>query len=610
MFIKFIAATSAAAISLAAQCANSRVEFRECPKCEFRIKIADDCKKAYVNLSKLDGIPKEKMAKRAEMLLDMAKPLPPGATRRPTMGWSSWNTFGLNISENVIVETAKAMAANGLKDAGYLYVNIDDGFFCGHGKDGKLRIIEERFPNGMKKVADEIHALGMKAGIYSDAGIDTCGGLFDRHDRRGVGSGLYGHDAQDCKYYFNDCGYDFIKVDYCGGRKLKLDVRKRYTEISKAIKASGCDVVFNVCRWAYPGTWISDVADSWRTTGDIRAKWSSVKGIINENLYLSAYCSPGHYNDMDMLEVGNVKGKVKTAFGKSDPGLTPDEELTHFGMWCMFSSPLLIGCDIRSMRPESLALAKNPYLLAMSQNDLGLQGYVVQRVGADGYVLVKDAFEKFGKARFVALYNGNDKETEFAVKSSTLDLAGNIDVFDLARKGDLGSFENEFTLKVAPHSTRFFRFDAQQRIQRTVYEAETAFLHDYQELGDAKQAGTAFSDRFKGASGGVLVRFLGNRASNWLEWRDVKVDVPGEYVLAIDYVSCNDRTFDLSIDGKAPVRLEAKETGWKTGTVTAKCVLNRGVHTVRLSNASDWMPDIDRMTLLPASGSAQTVNRR
>ena len=574
----------------------SGVEFRECPKCDKRIKVDLAEGKAYVNLSRLDGVPKEKMAQRAAMLLDFAKikPAAPGV-KRPTMGWSSWNTFGINISESTILETAKAMAGNGLRDAGYTHVNIDDGFFCGHDKDGKLRIIESRFPNGMKKVADGIHALGMKAGIYSDAGINTCGSLFN--DKRGRGSGLFGHDAEDCRYYFNECGYDFIKVDYCGGRQQKLDVRKRYTEIANAIRATGCDVTFNVCRWAYPGTWISDIADSWRTTGDIRANWRSLKSLIDRNLYMSAYCSKGHYNDMDMLETGVIKGKVKTAF-KGDTGLTPDEELTHFGMWCMLSSPLLIGCDVRTMLPESLELVKNPYLLGMNQNDLGIQGYVAQRVGKDGYVFVKDAVERFGKTRYVALYNGNDKETEFTVKSAALDLGGNIDVFDLAEKGDIGSFKGEFTLKLAPHSSRFFRFDAEERLERKVYEAETAFLHDFQCLSDFRKAGTAAPDALPGASGGVAVRFLGNRPSNWLEWREVEIKKGGRRTLELQYYSHGDRKFFVEIDGGEKMEFKtAKTPEGKTDTVVFEAELAPGFHTVRISNPGGWAPDIDKLTL-------------
>ncbi len=586
------AATAVSSIAAA----DSRVEYRECPKCDKRIRIDLAANKAYVNLSRLEGADKEAVAARAARLLDDAK-IPPAADVkiRPLMGWSSWNTFGCEISEAVILETARAMATNGLKAAGYTYVNIDDGFFWGHGEDGVLRFHPERFPNGMKGVVDGIHALGMKAGTYSDAGADTCGSMGG--DKGGVGAGLYGHDAADCKLHFNDLGFDFIKVDYCGGKRQKLDERERYTEIANAIKATGrTDVRYNICRWAFPGTWAADIAESWRTTGDIRAKWESVKAITAENLYLSAYAKPGHYNDMDMLEVGHLKGHVKTAFGKDDTGLTPDEERTHFGMWCMMSSPLLIGCDVRAIPESTKALITNPYLLAVNQNDLGCQAYVAQRDG-EAYVLVKDALERFGTSRYVALYNGTDEERELTVRAAALDLAGQIAAFDLVEMGDVGCFTDKVTVRLRPHAAKFYRFDAARRVPRTVFEAETAFLHDYQEIKNAAKAGTAFPAPFAGASGGVLVKFLGNRASNYLAWRDVKIDAAREYTLAFDYVSCEDRAFDLSIDGGAPVRVAAKATGSKIGTVEAKVVLPVGVHTIRLSNDTAWMPDIDRMIL-------------
>ena len=593
-----------AVLAAVAVTADTRVEFRDCPKCDKRIRIDLAAGKAYVNLSRLEGASRDEVAARAARLLDMAK-IPPARDPklRPLMGWSSWNTFGVDISETIILETARALATNGLKNAGYTYVNIDDGFFWGHGPDGILRFHPERFPNGMKPTVDGIHALGLKAGIYSDAGADTCGSMWGGSgsggkDKGGVGAGLYGHDAADCKLHFNDLGFDFIKVDYCGGGKLKLDEKARYTEIANAIKATGrTDVRLNLCRWAFPGTWAADIAESWRTTKDIRANWKSVKDLIGENLYLSAYARPGHYNDMDMLEVGQLKGAVKSIFGKhGDTGLTPDEELTHFGMWCMLSSPLLIGCDVRTIPASTKALITNPYLLAMNQNDLGLQGYVVSREG-DACILVKDAGQKFGRSRYVALYNGSDEEHEFTVRADALDVAGEVDAFDLVEMADVGRFSGEVFVKVAPHATKFYHIDAERRIQRTVYEAESAFLTDYQELRDAVRAGTAFPAPMKEASGGMYVRYIGNRASNDLVWKDVKIDSAGGYVLAFDYAAPEDRSFDLSVDGGPAKRVATPGTAGKIGTVKVTVPLSAGVHAIRLSNATAWMPDLDRMTL-------------
>ena len=304
---------------------------------------------------------------------------------------------------------------------------------------------------------------------------------------------------------------------------------------------------------------------------------------------------------MDMLEVGQLVGQLKSVFGKNgDTGITPDEETTHFGMWCMLSSPLLIGCDVRTIPASTKALITNPYLLAMNQNDLGLQGYVVAKDGA-AYILVKDAVEKFGKSRYVALYNGSDQAHEFTVRAADLDLGGRIDAFDLVEMADVGCFEDHVSVSVAPHASKFYRFDAERRVQRKVYEAECAYLADYQELDERfeKKLGTAAPAPMEGASGGMVVVKLGNSATNYLEWRDVKIDNDGEHVLAFDYSSPEERWFEVSVDGGAPRRLDVKGTDGMLSRVEVFARLSAGVHTIRLANASARMPDIDRLTLTP-----------
>ena len=192
------------------------------------------------------------------------------AQEGPTMGWSSWNTFGVNISENIIKKQADAMVSKGLDKVGYKFINIDDGYFGGRDKTtGQLLIHPTRFPHGMKTVVDYIHGKGLKAGIYSDAGHNTCGNYYNG-DVIAKGVGLYEHDQQDADFFFKELGFDFIKVDFCGGdgpqnsERLTLDEQERYTAISKAIENTGrTDVRLNVCRWDYPGTWVHDVAFSW-----------------------------------------------------------------------------------------------------------------------------------------------------------------------------------------------------------------------------------------------------------------------------------------------------------------------------------------------------------
>ena len=578
------------------------VNFVDCPKCDKRIRISEDGRDAFVNMSRIAPERKEEMKVRAEMLLGFARPVETANPKTPLMGWSSWNTFAEHISEEIIVGVAKTMATNGLKAAGYVYVNIDDGFFDGHGPDGRLRFNPSRFPNGMKGTVDGIHALGMKAGTYSDAGANTCASYGG--DKSGIGSGLYGHDAADCQLHFNELGFDFFKVDYCGGRRLHLEERTRYTEIANAIKATGRkDVRLNICRWAFPGTWAAELAGSWRTTRDIRASWKSVSGIIAENLYLSAYASPGHFNDLDMLEVAQIKGAVKSAFGSSgDVGMTLDEEAAHFGMWCIMSSPLVLGNDVRIIPPSTMKLVTNPFLLHMNQDPLGLQAYVASRDG-EAYVLVKDADTLFGKSRYVALYNAGETEHEFAVKASDIDLGGKIAAFDLMERADVGEFENEVSVRVRPHAAKFFRFDAERRIDRSLYEAETAYLTDYSEIDDSSYGSTnscvvqgrAYYAPAEGASGGVAVVNLGARESNDLIWKSVNVSESGKYRLTFRCFTPEPRKFYVQIDGgaKSMVWIGKGMSGF--GDTHLDVELEQGIHSVRITNAYGKAPDIDFM---------------
>ena len=414
------------------------------------------------------------MKKRLISLVALLLPMVMMAQNPPLMGWSSWNTYGYQINDSVLKAQADAMVELGFKDCGYNHINIDDGFFGGRDKvTGKLLIHPTRFPKGLRPLVDYIHGKGLKAGIYSDAGSNTCASFWGQpKDTIGIGVGLYGHDAQDFDLYFDELNFDFIKIDYCGADAgnnadgLDLDVEQRYKEIAAAIEAvkqrtGRTDITWNICRWAFPGTWVCDLVDSWRTTEDIYLGWESIKSIIGQSLYLSAYVSPGHYNDMDMLEVGR--------------GLTDEEDKTHFGMWCMMSSPLLIGCDMHDIKGNALALMQNKELIALDQDRLGLQAYVVKREKG-GYVLVKDVEQKYGTKRAIVFYNPTDGEITMSINFSEVELGGAVKVRDLFEKADKGTFENTYEVTVPAHGTRIYKLEAEKRHERTLYEAETAWL--------------------------------------------------------------------------------------------------------------------------------------
>lgn len=282
----------------------------------------------------------------------------PERPKIPIMGWSSWNNFHVNINEEIIRAQADHMLSSGMSDAGYAYINIDDGFFGGRDEHGNLLAHKERFPGGMKALADYIHSKGLKAGIYSEAGINTCASYWDA-DTIGVGMGLFGHDEQDLRLMLDDWGYDFIKVDWCGAIAMDLDEQTRYTEIGRLIRSIRPDVVYNICRWEFPGAWAVQLADSWRISGDISNQFESILRIIDLNAELWKYAGPGHVNDMDMLQLGR--------------GMSYEEDKAHFSMWCMMCSPLLAGNDLRSMSEETIGILTNKEVIALNQDRLVYQ---------------------------------------------------------------------------------------------------------------------------------------------------------------------------------------------------------------------------------------------
>lgn len=513
----------------------------------------------------------------------------PAAIEPPVMGWSSWNTYRIHINEELIKSQADAMVARGLKDAGYLFINVDDGFFGHRDESGKLQTHPERFPNGLKCVADYIHTKGLKAGIYSDAGSNTCGSIWDK-DPNGVGVGLYGHERQDADLFFNEWGFDFIKIDYCGaGQQLDLEEEKRYTEIRRAIdEVCQRNISINICRWAYPGTWAKQLARSWRISPDINPSWGSIKSIIGKNLYLSAYAGGGHYNDMDMLEIGR--------------GLRPEEEEVHFGMWCIMSSPLLIGCDLTTIPEASLKLLKNKELIALNQDPLGLQAYVVQHENT-GYVLVKDIVKKRGNVRAVALYNPSDSLCRFNVPFPMLELDGKVKVRDVVKQQSEGTITGGLSYELPAHSVKILRLEAEQRLEPVRYEAEWAYLPQYNDLGK-RSRGVAYVSH-KDASGKMIVSNLGGEAENYAEWNEVYSVKGGKYKMHIAYLPTQkrgreilDRKLEVEVNGRKTV-LENLETDASKGmaVITLPIELRPGNNVIRMCSPYTWTPDIDCFTL-------------
>ncbi len=284
-----------------------------------------------------------------------------GLALTPPMGWNSWNRFACDINENLIKEVADAMVESGMKDAGYLYINLDD---CWHGERDSLGFIHadpERFPSGIKALADYIHSKGLKIGIYSCAGYKTCGGR----------PGSRGYEYQDALAYAK-WGIDYLKYDWCNTEGLCAE--GAYMTIRDAIRTAGRPMVLSICEWGnnQPWEWGKDVGHLWRTTGDItncfdcvvdHGTWKSwgAMYILDMQEGLRQYAGPDHWNDPDMLEVGN--------------GMSVNEDRAHFSMWCMLAAPLIAGNDIRNISKETFEILTNKEVIAIDQDSLGIQGF-------------------------------------------------------------------------------------------------------------------------------------------------------------------------------------------------------------------------------------------
>lgn len=515
----------------------------------------------------------------------------PQGVKPPLMGWSSWNAYMVDISDSIITHQADLMVEKGLKDAGYRYVNIDDGFFGYRDERGYMVPHPERFPKGpegMRALVDHIHSLGLKAGIYSDAGDNTCGSSYN-HDLNGLGAGLYGHDVVDAERYFNEWDFDFIKLDYCGGQNLKLDPEERYREIRRVIDSVATrHIRINVCRWNFPGTWVNGIGDSWRISADIRPVWKSIKYIVGKNLYLSAYAGNGNYNDMDMLAVGyNIK---PSPFWEEGLGLSYTEEEAHFGIWCIMSSPLLLGCDIEYIPEETMKIITNPELIAINQDRLGLQAHVVQHVG-ETYVFAKDIIEKWGNTRAVALYNPADTSMQFTLTPEEIEMTGTLTVRDLNLNADLGECSSiEMTLP--PHSAKILKVSG-ERIEPTLYEAEWGYCPDFTAI---KGTGVKYVP-MEGTSGRAVAMNLGGSESNCLEWRDVHSISGGEYELSLTIQHCEEATgLRISVNGeeKEIVSCGLAKDGFYTLNTIAE--LNKGENCVRIWSETP-LPAVDKLNI-------------
>ncbi len=361
-----------------------------------------------------------------------------GLAQRPPMGWNSWNKFNCKIDEATVRRVADAMVSTGMKDAGYEFVVVDD---CWHGardREGFITADPVRFPSGMKALADYVHARGLKFGIYSDAGRKTCGGR----------PGSQGFEYQDALTYAR-WRVDYLKYDWCNTGTRNAE--EAYALMADALRATGRDVVLSICEWGNnrPWDWGKKIGNLWRTTGDITDKWEGkynyswgVMSIADMNESLWPHAGPGHWNDPDMLEVGNG-------------GLSDTEYRAHFSLWAMMAAPLIAGNDVTAMDAATRAILLNKDVIAVDQDRLGIQG---RRVWNDGNreVWVKPLA---GGARAVLLLNRGTKPVEIAASWEQLGLPDRLGatVRDLWAHRDLGRRRGAVRATVDPHGVAMLR---------------------------------------------------------------------------------------------------------------------------------------------------------
>ena len=360
-----------------------------------------------------------------------------GLALTPPMGWNSWNRFACNVNEDLVKSAADALVSSSMKDAGYQYVVIDDCWQLNRDAAGNIIADTKTFPSGIKALADYVHSKGLKFGIYSDAGSKTCAGR----------PGSRGHEYQDALQYAA-WGVDYLKYDWCNTGTE--NAQAAYSTMRDALEAAGRPIVFSLCEWGSnkPWLWARDVGNLWRTTGDISDCWNCKKDqlswtqILDLQVGLETYASPGHWNDPDMLEVGNG-------------GMTTAEYRSHFSLWCMLAAPLMAGNDLKNMSAEIKEILTNKEVIAIDQDPLGMEGRRVRKNG-DSEVWGKQM--KDG-SRAVALLNRGASDADISLSWEDLGYPAHLAAAarDLWAKKDLGKFTGTFSAKVLSHGVVMLR---------------------------------------------------------------------------------------------------------------------------------------------------------
>jgi alpha-galactosidase len=510
-----------------------------------------------------------------------------GVLQTPPMGWSSWNSHFANINESVIESAANAIVSSGMKAAGYQYVNIDGGWWTGtRDSNGNITVNTSQWPGGMQAVAAYIHSKGLKAGIYTDIGINGCTGAQ-------TNQGSYGHYAQDM-LQFEEWGFDYVKVDWCGGKAMGLDPATQYGQVRNAIASAtaktGHPMGLSICEWGLndPWNWGPTTGNLWRTSDDISftqnsVAWAGILKNFDSGTLDPAAQAPGAYNDLDMLEVGV-------------PGISDTEGQSHFSMWAIAGAPLLAGNDVTSMSSTTIATLTNSEVIAVDQDPLDLQGTKVSEP-ALGLQVWSKVLSTSGQ-RAVLLLNRTSSTANITVNWSDLGLAsGSAQVRDLWAHTTRGNFSNSYTASVASHGVVMLKISGTEGAQ-TTYEAESSAN---------TLSGGAVVNTCGACSGGHDVGYVGN-GKGTLQFNNVQAGLSGPQVITISYINGDStlRTASLSINGGNSININFPSTGsWSTvGNVRITVNLNVGTNALKFYNNASWTPDFDKITAPTAQAAS------
>ncbi len=377
----------------------------------------------------------------------MSKPLCP----TPPMGWNSWNTFSWNINADLIKSSADYMVSTGLRDAGYEYIVIDDCWSEKQRVNGRLVPDKNKFPDGMKAVADYVHSKGLKFGMYSCAGTHTCAGY----------PGSFEHEFDDAET-FAEWGVDYLKYDYCYKPK-SVEGENLYKRMAMALRNCGRDIVFSACNWGADGVhnWIRETgAQLFRSTGDIQDNWESIKRLATSQLGKQCYGGVYCHNDMDMLVVGMHGGSENSWIAEVVGGCNDTEYKTHFALWAMMNSALMIGCDIRNMTDATLEILTNKDIIAINQDPECRSPYCIRQWNNPERVFALVRPLANGDYA-IGMFNFGDRTGEMSLQFHDIGLPAasgrGLELYDCYTHQTIGTFAERYAAEIPSHDCAVFR---------------------------------------------------------------------------------------------------------------------------------------------------------